>query len=460
MENQTQANEESGTQGFMPQMNVTPKISFWENNKMFLKSLLIAGLTLLMLIPASFVCNLVYERESRQEEVINEVSSKWASAQTIKGPILMVPYWVNVTQADKSVQRFKKVIYVMPDQLLIDGKLNPEKRHRSIYDVTLYKSALKIQGAFRPLDLSALGIARESIIDQEIKLLVGIADVRGIEQDIQLNINGDTAVMEGGVPENDFLSKGLSRNVDWDMAQSLSFSFNLKLKGSGSLQFIPVGKTTKVNINSPWLHPKFDGKFIPAEEARIDKNGFDAHWNVLQISSGIPTVLLDQKISLDDNAFGVKLIEPINGYAKTQRAVKYAILFISLTFIIFFFIEVLQKRNIHPLQYLLVGLALIIFYTLLLSFTEYCGFNLSYCISTIATMTLIGLYVWGIFKSGKIAVSFSAALLTLYAYIFVLIQLEDLAFLFGSVGLFIILAIIMYYSRKIDWYASRKQISK
>ncbi|MFA6151576.1 MAG: cell envelope integrity protein CreD [Chitinophagaceae bacterium] len=457
MENQ---NMSAYVQNDKSQETREPHKSFWETNRTLIKSLLIGFLTLIMLIPASFIKDLVWEREERQQQVIAEVSNKWALSQTVKGPILAIPYWNNETQTDKSILRVKRTMFLMPEQLNIKGKLNPEVRHRSIYDVTLYRSNLNIDGSFKPLDVTALGIPVENIIVSEIKILVGMDDVRGIEQDIKMNLNGTAAIMDAGIPANPHITKGLSKNVIWDLNSNLTFSFNLQLKGSGDLQFIPVGKTTTVNITSPWLHPSFEGKFIPSESASIDQNGFNATWNVLQISSGIPSVLLDQNINLNESAFGVKLIQPTDGYAKTQRSVKYALLFISLTFTIFFFIEVLQKKSIHPLQYLLVGLALCVFYTLLLSFTEYAGFNLSYFIASLATITLIGLYVWGIFKSGKIAISFTAAIAALYGYIFVLIQLEDFALLFGSIGLFILLAVIMYYSRKIDWYGTLKPGSK
>jgi inner membrane protein len=444
--------------GYTPQPE--DKKSFWDTNRMLIKSMLIGTLTLIMLIPASFIRELVYEREARQQQVISEVSSKWALEQTLKGPILAVPYLVTEVRPDKSLVNVKKLAYVMPEQLTLKGVVDPEQRHRSIYDVTLYRSKLNAEGSFKPVDFAAMGIAPENLLLSETRLLIGINDVRGLEQDITLNINGTNMIMDAGVPANELLSSGLSKAITWDPAKPLSFSFNLLLKGSSSLNFAPVGRTTKVNLSSSWQHPSFEGKFLPSEQASIDQSGFRSTWNVLQISSGIPSIITNQTVSLDESSFGVKLIQPTDGYAKTQRSVKYALLFISLTFTIFFFIEVLQKRQIHPLQYLLVGLALCVFYTLLLSFTEYIGFNYSYGISSFATVSLIGLYVWGVFKSGKISFSFTTALAALYGYIFVLIQLEDFALLFGSIGLFVLLAIIMYYSRKIDWYGTLKQTGR
>lgn len=431
--------------------------NFWDTNRMLIKSLLIGVLTLIMLIPAAFIRELVYERESRQQQVIDEVSGKWAWAQTLNGPVLAIPYLADEVQPNKTVLRVKKMAYLMPEQLNINGHVDPEQRHRSIYDVTLYHSRLEVAGTFNPAALEASGISAANLLPGEAQLLLGIDDVRGIEQDINLDLNGSTVVMDAGVPANDLIKSGLSKRINWDVTSPLHFRFTVLLKGSSALSFVPVGKTTKVNLASSWRHPSFEGKFLPSEQAQIGQSGFNSRWNVLQSSSGIPSVVTDQGIRPGDAAFGVKLIQPADGYGKTQRSVKYALLFISLTFTVFFFIEVLQKKQIHPLQYLLVGLALCVFYTLLLSFTEYIGFNYAYGISTTATISLIGLYVWGVFKSARIALSFSTALAALYAYIFVLIQLEDFALLFGSIGLFILLAVIMYYSRKIDWYGTLKQ---
>lgn len=454
MENQSALHPEKKEQ---PIPYTEPRKSFWEANRTLLKSLLIAVLTLVMLIPASFIKELVSERENRRQEVINEVSSKWALAQIVKGPIMIVPYWNYETQADKTVLKIKRNLFVMPDQLNIEGQLSPEQRHRSIYDVTLYRSMLEISGTFKPAALAAIGIPVQNILEHEITLMIGIGDVRGIERDINLKMNEETFIMDAGVPSNELITKGLSKQMSWDIQKELTFSFNLQLKGSGDLNFVPIGKTTTVSITSPWLHPSFEGKFIPSQPAVINDKGFKADWTILQISSGIPGVLSGNAINLDESAFGVRLIQPTDGYAKTQRSVKYALLFISLTFTVFFFIEVLQKKQIHPLQYLLVGLALCVFYTLLLSFTEYTGFNPAYGVASLATVLLIGLYVWGIFRSRKIAMTFTASLAALYGYIFVLIQLEDFALLFGSIGLFILLALIMYYSRSIDWYGSHNK---
>lgn len=434
--------------------------SFYERNRNLIKGFLIGFLTLLMLIPAALVSELVNERKQRQEEVVKEVSSKWANNQTITGPILSVPYKVYTPLADGNVSVQTSHFYLLPETLNIDGQVVPEERHRSLYTVALYRSHLKISGSFLPASAAnQLKIAPENVMWAESQVLMGIDDVRGLEDEVTISWNAEKITMEAGVPNNKVVASGLYANVAIDPAQKISFSLDAKVKGSSNLYFTPIGKTTEASLRSTWKNPAFDGQYLPDKTADISNTGFTAHWKVMQVSRSYPqSWVAGTEYDIEKSAFGVKLIQPADGYAKTQRSVKYAILFIGLTFFVFFFLEMVQKRQVHPLQYLLVGFALCIFYTLLLSISEYTGFNPAYFIAATATVSLIGSYIWSIFKSGKIAGGFICALAGLYGYIFILIQLEDYALLFGSIGLFIILAVIMYYSRKIDWYAHDRKL--
>jgi inner membrane protein len=426
---------------------------FFEKNKTIIKGFLIGFLILIMLIPAALIQELVHEREQRQKEVIREISSKWATSQTIVGPVMMVPYKEYQRDKDGKVLEYKRTVYLLPEQLKVEGSLAPEVRHRSLYDVTLYKSAEKLSGMFSLKPLEKLNLIPANIVWNESRLIVGINDARGLEEEVKLNWNGQAITLEAGVPDNSLVENGLSTPVTIDSQNNISFSMDIKMKGSELLYFTPVGKTTEVNLKAPWKDPAFDGQYLPVS-SQISDAGFSATWKVLQVSRNYPQCWIDNKYDLRNSAFGVRLIQPADSYAKTERSVKYAILFIALTFTVFFFLELFQKQQIHPLQYILVGMALCIFYTLLLSVSEYTGFNPAYAIASIATVSLVGLYVWSIFKKGRIAAGFTAALAGLYTYIYVLIQLQDYALLFGSIGLFIIIAVLMYFSRKIDWYNS------
>ena len=438
-------------------VNAAP--NFWESNKTLFKVMLIGFLILIMLIPSAYIQSLVSERKERQKDIIEEVSSKWADAQTVTGPILMIPYTLSEKQSDGKVAEVTHTAYFLPDDLKINGFILPETRHRSLFDVTVYRSDLSITGDFQLVSLSGLQINPTSLQWQKAKIVMGLNDARGLEDNVAIKWNDSLLQLDAGMEKNGAVENGLNAAVPLSMNEAVHFSLKLKLKGSQYLYFTPLGKSTEVVVHSKWQNPAFDGKFLPNTTADITDSGFTAKWKVLQSSLSYPQSWIDSEKKLTESSFGVRLIQPVDGYVKTERSVKYALLFIGLTFTIFLFVEILQKSRIHPLQYLLVGMALCIFYTLLLSFSEYLGFNIAYFISTIATVSLIGLYVWSVFKKGKTALGFGFGLTALYGYIFVLIQLQDYALIFGSIGLFIILAAVMYYSRKIDWYnAGKKQL--
>ncbi|RYE58346.1 MAG: cell envelope integrity protein CreD [Sphingobacteriales bacterium] len=345
----------------------------------------------------------------------------------------------------------KRVVYLLPDMLKVDGKLLPEYKHRSLYDVSLFRSKSRITGSFNTDALKALKLESAKVSWQDARLIVGISDVRGLEDEIRFLWDGKPVLLEAGMPSNQLLQTGVSTPVTFSEDRVFSFDIFLNLKGSEHFLFTPVGRTTEMSLTSTWVNPSFDGQFLP-NNPKVDEKGFAATWKVLQLSRSFPQAWIDEKRDIEASAFGVRLIDPTDSYSKTARSVKYAILFIALTFILFFFLEILQKRRIHPVQYLLVGFALCVFYTLLLSISEYTGFNTAYLIAASATVGLISFYVWGVFHNVKTATGFTLALSGLYVYIFILIQLQDYSLLFGSVGLFVIVAVLMYFSRKIDWY--------
>ncbi len=456
-QDQPQQPVQNGMQETIYVAPLPPTPSVWEHNRILLKGLLVGALILLMLIPGMFVSNLVSERRVRQEGVVNEVSSKWAEHQTVIGPVLMLPYKDYVKAADGRDVEVLKMAYILPDELRVNGTMTPTVKKRSLYSVMLYGSKIKLDGSFKKLPIEALKIPPANIMWQDARLAISVGDMRGITEQVALTWNGTQHILEPGVPENNLFSEGVSIPVSVTAETLTNFSIDLSLKGSEYLYFTPVGKSTEVTLSAPWKAPAFDGQYLP-DNSSVTAGNFSAHWKILPMSHNFPQYWKDAKQELQKGAFGVRLIQTVDGYSKTDRSVKYALLFIALTFTFFFFLEILLKRQIHAVQYILVGMALIIFYTLLLSISEYTGFNAAYLIAALATVSLIGSYVWTVFKNGKTAIGFIAALAGLYFYIFILIQSEDYALLFGSIGLFLILAVIMYFSRKIEWYAPAKKI--
>lgn len=454
-----------------------------EKNKglsLTIKGLIVGFLILLLLIPALIIGNLIEERSERQKEVAREVSGKWASRQTLTGPILMIPYLETSTERvkeGKSVSEIekqeRKMCYVLPDQLKIDGQLETQIRKRSIFSIAVYQVDARVEGTFAPVDFEELGVRPEDLLLAEAQVCFGVSDFRGIQEQLSIVWDGEakplrtgaakTAVLAAGMEfdgQDDYRTyqeinrpaSGLSAPVNLSAGDAHTFSVELKLRGSEQFNVTPLGKTTEVKLASSWPDPSFRGMFLPNNPATITKEGFEAEWKVMYLNRDYPQSWKgDDAYAVRSSDFGVELLQPTDNYAKTLRSVKYAILLIALTLVLYFLLEVLQRRNVHPLQYAMVGLALCLFYTLLLSIGEYTGFNWAYLIATAATISLIGWYSYSIFKKRGIVLLIVSVLGILYLFIFILLQLQDGALLAGSVGLFVLLAAIMHYSRKVDW---------
>ncbi len=424
----------------------------------YLKIFAIVVIGLLLMIPAMMVMGLINERKNTQMAAIDEVSSKWGYQQTLNGPYISIPYNKYLKETDKktNIDKLIKVteyLHILPSELKIDGNLKPEKRNRSIYEVVVYNTGINFSGKFPKFDPKEFDIPISDIDFSKAVLEMGITDLRGIEKQIELNINGNKLPFNPGVISNDILSSGINSGINYrtDNNSEMNFSFNLDLRGSQVLNFTPVGKTTDVTMKSTWNNPSFSGAFLP-DKRNIADSGFSANWNILHLNRNYPQSWTGSKYSTNESVFGIDLLLPVDNYQKATRAVKYAILFIGFTFLVFFFIEVLNKVFIHPVQYILVGTALVIFFALLLSISEYISFDFAYIISAISTLLLIALYIKAILKNNSLTILISSILFILYSFIFIIIQLQDYALLIGSIGIFLILALVMYFSRKIDWY--------
>lgn len=427
--------------------------SFWQKNQLMMKAGFIAILTLLLLIPMAFISNLVRERQSREQNVYKEISGKWASPQTLTGPMLIVPYHRHFEGKDGPVTQ-TRYAYFLPDSLNVSGEVLPEKKRRGIYEVIVYHSNLHLAGNFRQLEDPGLKIASTDWMPGEAVLMLGISDLRGIEQQLAINWQGKQKFFNPGLPANDVMEQGVSVPVAIDAdtfaGGEIPFSVDLALKGSGSLSFVPAGKSTTVHLSSPWTAPSFTGSFLPAS-SHVDAKGFTGDWTIFNLNRNFPQRWTDGgTYHLKEAAFGVSLMQPVDFYQKTMRCIKYAILIIALTFTVFFMVETGSRSPVHPLQYLLIGLALCIFYTLLISISEYLYFTWAYGIAAAATTALITVYSRWVSRDRKMPVIAACSLALLYGYIFVLVQLEDFALLVGSIGLFIILAVLMYFSRHIN----------
>ncbi len=423
--------------------------SVWQKSKLLVKGLLIGGLALLLLIPAYFVQNVISEREARQKEAFNEVSSKWAGSQNITGPVLVLPYTESLTSANGQTTTLKRLAYVLPDRLTIESDVKPEERHRGIFQVMMYSSVIKLNGKFNAVPLQQLKLDPAQVLWNEAYICMELADSKGLKEEIKVAWNDSSVTLNPSLVDNAVMKEGFTAPVSVSADKEIQFSSVIAINGSEQLLFTPVGKETTVKLSSAWPDPSFTGGQLP--DHRISDSGFVATWKSLAHTRNFPQAWKESKYNLQSASFGADLFIPVNGYQKTMRSVKYAILCILLTFAAFFIIETVNKKSVHPFQYALIGLALILFYTLLLSFSEYTGFNVAYIIASVATVGLIAWFVKGILQSSRLTTVLGIILALMYSYIFTILQLQDYSLLLGSIGLFLTLAVIMHFSKKIQW---------
>jgi inner membrane protein len=414
-----------------------------------LKLLLIAGMCVAFLIPQALIQNLVSERQGTERSAENEVFEKWGGNQTLTGPFIEVTYSWNV-----STERHAMIL--LPEQLEVKGDVSTKALKRGIYDFTTYETELDLTGQFKlPKDFDK-NQHNKTWHFEDARIVVDITNLRGLRDNVTFNLDGTKYDMEAcGEYWN-----GLSCPIDLSClldGKTLDFAVTIPFKGSGNLMFAPLGQTTVVNLNSDCTTPSFNGYYLP-DERQVNDNGFQASWKVLAINRDYPQFFSrnsDNNRQLSSSTFGVNLKVPVEQYQQTDRAIKYAFLIILLTFAAVFFVEMRKATPIHPVQYLLIGIALIIFYTLLLSFSEHINFGLSYLIASVMTIGLIVAFMASIAKDRKTALGIGLLLTVLYTFIYVLLQLESYALLVGSVGLFIILGIAMFATQKIDWYKKK-----
>ncbi|MFO7868930.1 MAG: cell envelope integrity protein CreD [Bacteroidales bacterium] len=419
-------------------------------------------LILLLLIPVTMVQDLIRERKQRQDEAFREISSSWADEQKITGPVITIPYkqYEKVKNANTQAYNLIETIeyaHFFPKTLSITSDISPKERYRGIYTVIVYNSQLDISGTFSYPNFSTLDIDEKNVLWDKAYISIGITDVRGIQEQIFMNWEHDTLVFNPGIENTDLYSTGISSPLSLaqsnDKKQHYTFAFNMNCNGSSQLSFLPLGKTTEVSLKAKWGTPKFEGAFLP-DSRTITNDSVYANWQILHLNRPYPQQLSGtyETHAIQQSEFGITLKIPIDHYQKSMRSAKYAALFITLTFVMFFLIQILQKVRIHPIQYIIVGLALCIFYTLLIAISEHMAFGWSYLIASSAIVGLIGMYSYFMFNNTRITSLFLLLLSILYGFIFIIIQLEDYALLMGSIGLFTVLGVVMYLSRKIDWY--------
>jgi len=446
------------------QSQITEKItSFFQSATV--KMALIGFLTLFLLIPLEFVKDLIRERSQRKKEVVNEVAELWGKDIFFYGPILKIPYKsfeeYNVTNPKTNVTTIERKVtfknaYFFPEKLNNQSKvIKNTSLKRGIYNNVVFTANLQFDGQFGKLNFEKLNIKSEDLLWNSASIVVKTTNLKSIKSDLNINLNNQKLNFESKSEDDSIYGTLESDKFDYNAlakSNAIHFNFYMQYNGSNSIKFLPIGKISTVNVDSDWNSPSFEGAFAANDTTKtINKKGFHADWKILDINRSFAQQHLDKVPNLNEYAFGVKLIETVDEYQQNERASKYGFLVIGLTFLVFFLIQSMSKIGIHIFQYSMIGLALIMFYTLLISITEHSSFKLAYIIAGIAVIAMISLYATSILNNKKFATFIGLALTALYTFIYVIIQLESYALLVGSIGLFAILGAVMYFSRKIDW---------
>ena len=444
------------------------------------KGITITVLILILLIPNVMIRNLIEERQERSRETVQKINDKWSRSQTLCAPLLLIPYTTTKLDKNNVAVYEEHTLHLTPKDLNINVSLTSEERYYGIYKAILYKSDIRFDGQFS--ELANLKIDNSEIHFDKAQIAIGITDLRGVAQNPDFKVGDKTLEVTVGVVKlfsvrenvvvddvSKYGSQGSSSQTvnvsgktlivnlkDIPMTDGLTFDCTMKLNGSGAMNFIPIGQNTVVTVNGDWQSPSFIGIFSP--ESTIDNKQFKAMWKVLSFNREIPATWSDNSVTdLGANFFGVNLIQTVDHYQQNMRSAKYALMFIVLTFIVFFFVEVFTQKPIHFFQYVLVGIALILFYSLLLSLSEHVGFGWAYLTASAATILMTTAYFYSLIKQ-KLATSILAGvMIILYAFLYIILQVEDFALLFGSIFLFVILGVIMFVSNKIklNWGLSR-----
>ena len=437
-----------------------------------LKMILIGVLLLVFLIPLQMIRALIEERNMTRLEAEGEVIEKWGGEQTIAGPVVVVPYLKRVEVEDEKTEEYVELAYFLPDTLEITGTVDTDKRNRGIFEVTVYTADLQIVGTFSEPDFNDWRIAERDIFWEDAALVVELPDMRGLQE--RVTLQWDTRIIPFSASQGELglfggeIRAPLERSALWQdraAAGSVStggeavaghtFSFELHLQGGRSLGFVPLGGETRVQLASSWPSPSFDGAFLPSERT-VGEEGFSAEWTVLSLNRGYGQKWLRGQVdsyAFFDSVFKVELMIPVDTYMKSLRSVKYGILFVLLPFLIFFLFEVSGSRRVHPFQYLLVGLAVCLFYLLLVSVSEHISFDWTYLLASVVTTALITFYSSAVLAAWRRAWIMSLVLASGYLFLYAALKSEDYALLIGSLGLFVILAGVMLLTRRIDWYS-------
>lgn len=436
----------------------------------FLKVSGICALILLLHIPLLLTNGVLRERQEYRRQAADEIAGRWGRAQQVTGPVLAVPYTYpssvirtkvvggKALQVEETEQAVATAFF-LPEVLAVKGAVDPEVRRRGIHETVVYGARLRLSGSFRP-DFVAAGIAAERIDWDKAQVLFGVSDLRGIRSISPLRLAG-AATAPGFEATERAMAEVLPLAAAAEGAAAgklLEFDFEANLQGSERLQIAPAGKSTTVTLTSPWADPSFGGAFLPARR-EVGVKGFSADWEISHFSRGFPqawtsrtTPGAEMMQKIGATAFGASFTQPVDNYRLADRAQKYGVLFFVLVFAVFFLFEMTAGARIHALQYAMVGAALCLFFLGFLALSEVAAVSVAYGISAAACTALVALYAWSFLGTGRRSLLVGGGLGATYGYLYFVLNSEDFALLAGTAALFVMLALVMFCTRRLNWY--------
>lgn len=470
-------------------------------NSSILKMLIIFILILIMMIPMSLLDNLVDERRDREQAVSTEIAIKWGMEQVITAPVLAVPF-DSFLESTKKDNKGKDVVvttieedwvFLLPDKNVIKTEIKPESLQRGIYNAVVYNADIQLSGSFSGYTLKDLPVPEESMKWSKAKLVFGIHDVKGLSSNPEMEFGANKYLLKMNNQNFRLFPNNMVADIPLIDLNSSKASFLIKLgiRGSKSINFLPLANQTNIEANGKWSNPSFNGGYLP-EDRYVTEQRFEAKWGIPSFARKLPVQWISTNSYLysfssnyivdkdyyddltsvvtaesvgynelsgavfermtENDMVQINFLPEVNNYQKINRVAKYGILIIVLTFTSLFFIEIIKKQRVHIIQYILIGAAMVLFYSLLLAISEHLGFNLAYFVAAVATIILIASFIKMITKNSKTALLFIGILGLFYSFIFVLMQLRDYSLIVGTIGVFVILAVLMRVSTKVNWY--------
>lgn len=429
-------------------------------NRITLRFMVVVVLAIITSIPAFMVQGLTWERTSRKQYAVNEVQERWGRAQTVIGPVLSVPYRTIGKEEKGKLTYIYSTVTILPDSLSISGNIEPQIRKRGIYEAILYSSDLRLSGTISIPDLSEYGVQPQQVMWDQARVHIGLADPAGIQQRIVLNWNERQLEAVPGVAGSNFLQTGVVFNpeIEGNRPVTIAFDTAISLRGSSSIKVTPVGKETRVKLESSWDSPSFTGRTLPVVRT-VNASGFTAEWFMLDMNRAYPQIWTSSNVQdyqrlmqLQESSTGVELIQPVDQYDMAERAGKYAFLFICATYGIMFFLELQMKVRVHPVQYGLVGAALCLFYVVLIAVMEHSGFLFAYCLATAIIVAMLSWFTGTLYRNRRVSQIAAILLLLVYSIFYLILQSQDYALLSGTIICTIALIAAMIASTKINWY--------